>query len=794
MPVSPRDTPSSDPSSVQANTRPDPLRPYIFHGVQLASKGSHAVGDCPFCKHEGKFSVDVVTGLWRCFVCGAGTTSGGGNSLVFLRLLHEQSMVASRPPNNARNALAAANGHTALPPGGTPPDAIAARVGDFWAGVTSDRCLCRPETPEAWGVCQSIIDGDWLVPGYGTDGKLDQLYKRVRVYVKGEWTYQLRPTPGVWPEGKVHALHLPTSDFDPTRPLISICEGPWDGMAMWEVVQPRPDSNVIAVPGCNVWRDEWSEMCRGKHVTLWFDSDHPVPEALAQGRTVRPGYDGMARIAKRLSGIAASVKYIRWGSEGYDESKPSGWDVRDELSQFNTSDKRKTLLTELLTRVEDAPRDWFMPGRSATTAAYSGGRDSSVEALSCSTWAECEAAWKVAMQWRRDLSDALCATLAVCASTNQGGNQLFMDLVGSPGVAKTTVLRGALVSSHCIHVENITKLISGYKMPGESKDCSFIARANGKTWITCEFDTVLSSPQYNELMGKMRRIFDGETSSTYANSDEDRVYNALRTPWIRAGTWKMVEQDQSQLGDRFIRLIIHDPAESEKRSIVRSALRLERSAMLETANGTTSSVLDPKTRMAYSLMGGYIDWLRANVEEKLPAVDVSEEAEDYCIDLAELSADLRARPVTGKRRGAGANEDNHVHSTKELPTRLARQNMRLAVCLAVAQNKTSVDAEVLRIVRKVALDTAHGHSLSIVKWMCSPNPKSTTGDDYQASGGFSEVALAMWCNMTTERMIHYLTFLKNIGVLELTRLQGGRTSWILTDRVYELYQRVTRPS
>ena len=89
-------------------------------------------------------------------------------------------------------------------------------------------------------------------------------------------------------------------------------------MAYWEVVQPK-DSCVIAVPGCNVWRDEWTELCRGKHVTLWFDSDHP---RVVGGRSLRAGYDGMVRVAKRLAGIAASVRWLRWGPEGTATGKP----------------------------------------------------------------------------------------------------------------------------------------------------------------------------------------------------------------------------------------------------------------------------------------------------------------------------------------------------------------------------------------------------------------------------------------------------------------------------------------
>ena len=448
---------------------------------------------------------------------------------------------------------------------------------------------------------------------------------------------------------------------------------------------------------------------------------------------------------------------------------------------MNNLEQRRCHLVELLAKVEDAPREWFNSlSPNVNGRAH---HPNSIEAIDCSTFAACENAWVDAMQWRTELSDVLAVLLAVCASTQQAGNQLFLDLVGSPGSAKTTICKGLLVSGHCVHLENMSKLISGYKLPNDQdKDCSFLARANNKTWVTCEFDTILSSVEYTQLMGKIRRIFDGETSSTYGNSDKDRIYTALRTPWVRAGTHKMMDQDQSQLGDRFLRFMISDPPEDERRSILRKALQSERVALLESTNGDAGSVVDPKTRLAQSLTGGYVDWLRAHVEEELAKVEVSESAGEYCIDLAELSADMRARPNEDKRK-------LDSHDGKELPTRLARQNVRMASCLAVVLNKRSVDEDVLRIVRKVALDTAAGHSLNVVQWLCSPNPKAGYVP-YQECGGLMTKSLQMWLAMTAERAEKYTSFLRKIGVLLWREVPQSDGAWVLTDRVYNLYTRV----
>lgn len=755
------------------HTAPDHLRPYLFHGVDLATRGSHAVGDCPFCGREGKFSVDVSTGLWRCFVCGSGTDAGGGNGLVFIRLLYERVAFGI-----AQDAVSPAVGGVPAPARNNGARAACAILEAFYAAVAKDRGLADPATAAAWGVA-AARDGAWLVPGYGTDGRLDQVYRRVQIQDGGKWSWRLLPTPGVWAEGKVHSLHLPVDDFDPARPNIVICEGPWDAMALWEVWdRGAENTNIVAVPGCNVWRDEWTEMCRGKCVTLMFDSDHP---RVVSGRTFRAGYDGMVRITKRLSGAAASVRWLRWGPEGWDESKPSGWDVRDELIGWDTEPVRRAALNQLLLKVEDAPREWFSPSSpSSNGQAHTRG----VESASCSEWVTCRDAWADAMQWRKDLSDALAVLLAVCASTQQAGNQLFLQLIGSAGSGKTTLCDGLLVSTHCYHLEHLTGFFSGWKKPGEDgKDCSLIARINGKTLITPEADVLVSSPRFREVMSQQRRIFDGRSNATYKNLDVDRVYEGLRTPWIMAGTPAMMDYDQSHLGDRFLRMIIDDPSEVERRAILRRAARSEREAILDAVNGT-GSVVDSKTRRAHALTGGYVDWLRARVEEKLTQISISEDAEEYCIDLAELSADLRARPNEDKTK-------TETYDVKELPTRLARQNIRLASCLAVVLNKCEVDSEVLSIVRRVALDTAVGHSLNIVRWMCSPNPKSNYRL-YQECGGLTQQSLEMWTGMGAERMKKYLNFLRKIDVLQWREIRQSHGAWMLTDRVYDLYLRVAR--
>ncbi len=63
---------------------PDTLKPFIFHGVELNWKDGdkEALGVCPFCYHENKFSVKIQTGQFQCWNC-----QSKGNKSSFLPLL-----------------------------------------------------------------------------------------------------------------------------------------------------------------------------------------------------------------------------------------------------------------------------------------------------------------------------------------------------------------------------------------------------------------------------------------------------------------------------------------------------------------------------------------------------------------------------------------------------------------------------------------------------------------------------------------------------------------------------------
>lgn len=374
------------------------LKPYLAHGIDLAwsDSSSNATGECPFCGKEGKFAVRIDTGQARCLVCAEGTPKGGLNSMVFIRKLHEQSMGATSDED--------------------------------YAELAEQRKLLSPDTLKAWGVCKSTITGDWLVPAHDVYGKLSQLCRYTEINGKR----LLLSTPGLPQQLFGHTAEM----YDPTKPEVCVCEGPWDAMALWEVIREvkydqgkasitgsytsslHSTTNVLGVPGCNTFNDPWTSLFEGKLVYLLYDSDHPKPQP--GGKVVPPpGYSGAKRVAN-LMPTSTEVYILKWGPEGYDPELPSGTDVRDVLGVGKTIEDRVKPLEQLLAKVVPAKED---TGSVRSMVNETG-------CTPCDQWDKMILSWRKALRWTEGLDRALSVMLASIMSTKVLGDQLWVKIIG----------------------------------------------------------------------------------------------------------------------------------------------------------------------------------------------------------------------------------------------------------------------------------------------------------------------------------------------------------------------------
>src|SRR3990167_1714905 len=664
------------------------VKPFIFHGLDLSIEGEQAVGECPFCGKHRKFSVNLTSGLWRCWVCGAGTEKGGGNVYTFLQTLLAVS--AADTPDSAYRELAA------------------------------DRGILDTETLRQWGACVSTLSGEWILPGYNPQGKLCQLYKWASL---PSGKRSLLASPGLHHGlfGKVEGAVLNWNLKD----TVYIAEGPWDGMALWEVMRQAKEvgegevqrlgatgseaasllknASVLAVPGCNVFRDEWAGLFKEKSAVLMFDSDHPRE---VNGKTFRAGYDGMKRVVKRLgqgTEPAKALQYLRWGEDGYDPVLPDGTDLRDILCKGqNLLPGRLRLLGDLLNLIQPVPDDW-LPGRGEAAVA-SGGTE--IACVYCPDWPTLVNAWRLAMHWTEGLDRALSMMLASILSTRSAGDQLWFKILGPPSCGKSTLCEAVSINKrHVKAVSTIRGFHSGYRDPESRDNSSLILKLKDRTLVTKDGDTILQMPDRDRILSEARDLYDTTARSDYRNG-MGMDHEGIRMSWLLCGTLALKVLDQSQLGARFLDCtMFHSLEESVEDSILERVINRSIRTVGIRTNCDMETQLDPAMLRAMQLTGGYINTICDN-DSLLSGIEVPYDARSQIKSLGRFVAAMRARPSLAK---------DEERNEKELPSRLVSQLARAAVCSAGVLSKKETDSEVMRRVRQTALDTSSGKTVEYCK-------------------------------------------------------------------------------
>lgn len=295
---------------------PDNLRPYIYHGVDLkfSSNSKEAVGDCPWCGRENKFSVKTATGVWRCVVCSQGSNKGGGNKHTFLNMLFERSTE-------------------------TKPEA--------YDKLAEDRKVSA-DSLKKWGLRKSYTTDEWIIPTYNADGKLVNLYKYLFSKTSGRSMLLVTPTCG-------HQL-FGRNMIKAAKPILVLCEGLWDSIALWEAMATHRDQegvlhetsnvagsllseiDVVGTPSASVFFENWVYSFRGKEIWLMAQNDHDRKDDKTGQLRESASYAGMRRVTNMLvaGGInPTDIFLLTWGDgeKLFDPKRKHGYDIRDLLNE-----------------------------------------------------------------------------------------------------------------------------------------------------------------------------------------------------------------------------------------------------------------------------------------------------------------------------------------------------------------------------------------------------------------------------------------------------------------------------
>lgn len=746
---------------------PKTLKPYTFHGVQFDwEEGRDEVhATCPFCGKARKFGVEVKTGVYKCFVCGTGNEKGGGNATTFVRAVWE---------------------------GASQEEAL-------YRTLAEGRGLLRWETLREWGV-RFDRTGTPLLPGYNAEGKLVQLYRYVRDRVTGKGTLYPTPTLG-------HGFHR--SSWDAKRQEVWVVEGPWDGMALQEAMShARRDAdslayttsgqtlarqvNVMAIPGCGSVGEplkRWSPLLGGRRVSLLFDSDHPREH---EGRTIEPS--GFAAMKRAVGVLGAAeecpreVRYLRWGDHGYDPDVPSGYDLRDALRDGSDAADRVRILGGLLERVLPVPSS-FVPGErlpDGGTAPEGEDGDVQIHCKPCSDWRSLVTACRKAMRWTDGLDVAFSVMLASIASTKLLGDPIWPMVISPPSTGKSVLCEALSINRKFVKAVSTFKgFHSNYQTDADgTEDHSLVKKLYDMALVTKDGDTLLKADDLGRILSQARDIYDG-SSRTSARNMTSRDYTGIRMVWILCGTDSLRQMDQSELGERFLKCTIMSGIDEdlEEEIVWRVVNRAHRNMSFE-ADGTLESQHDPDMVEMMQLTGGYVGYLRTNARDLASQVTFDEDRLRTCGKLARLVSYMRARPSSLQEEVAN----------REMPARLAIQITRLAHCLAVVLNKREVDDEVMRRVRKVALDTAAGVTLDLARSLL----RKTASDPSGLLGKEVKYLTTTTPSISSDsRCRELLRFLAKIGAAEVVDPGpssgsglGQRPRWVLADRVRRLLEEV----
>lgn len=390
----------------------------------------------------------------------------------------------------------------------------------------------------------------------------------------------------------------------------------------------------------------------------------------------------------------------------------------------------------------------------------------------CERWDDLVLRWRKAMKWPASgegLDKALSVMLACAASTRFIGDQLWCKILSPASSGKSELCEALAVNKdHVVAKSKIKRLFSGYRSDQAGKeDNSLIKEIQDKVLVVKDGDTLLTMPNLSEILSELRDLYD-RTSRTYYGNQMGRNYEGINMTFLLCGTQSLRSIDSSELGERFLDCIIVDGMNHDLEDEI--GWRVANTADRETScevDGTPESRDTPEKAEAKAMTGGYLGWLRQNAARLIKQVECSETALRKCQRLATFVSYLRARPAKKQRE----------KDEKELSFRLIKQHVKLAKFLAVVLNKSCLDADVMRRVRAVALDTARGRTFELCKHLMREGPME---------GHALSIAT---CEPAAEEG-KYLHFMRRIGALTTVdgKKKGQGRRWKMSPRLEELWR------
>jgi hypothetical protein len=661
----------------------------------------HVIGNCVFCGGD-RFFVNVETKMWDCKHCGR-----DGGFLTFL-----QEVVEFCIEGLGRTELRA---------------------------LVDDRGISA-KTLRHHQVGYNTVTNRFVIPVY--DMNRENVWD-IRIYNPDAPAGRAKIMSTA---GCTTALYgwedLQRTDFD----NIWLCEGEWDRMVMWEIIQAEGLKRdiVVGVPGAGTFKGDWTVYFKDRDVYVVYDNDH---ERVVRGKVQQgAGIRGAIKVYERLRSAVHDMRFVHWPNKYRDK-----YDLRDYYNDHG-ADAKKTLkgvraLFQSLPKGLDIEE---VEAEGASGIRYEG------------AGVEMQAVYDAFQKWLY-LPDTtvLDVMFGSIIANRLPGDPLWLFIVDRSGGAKSVFLRAIEDSPSIVTTTSLTPhaLISGHTGMGGG-DPSLIPRLDGKMLTIKDFTTILNMnlTKRDEIFGILRDAYDGKIEWVFGNG---KVCSYTSKFGILAGVTPAIElftEGHTALGERFLRF---RPTRSE-------SLKLERDLMHRALMNTTL-----EDQMQAELSQVSQDLLNHDFGE-LPGC--GPELQQKIIYLAQYVSLLRGTI----NRDKYSKEITHNPFT-ELGTRLTKQLYKLLLSIGQLHRVDNVGAVQFEAIKGVARSTVPTKIQTAVEKMYM----------HGAERPYSVKDIADLINLptlTAGRVAENLTMLGVVHRIKLDRVNkaGDTVQYMITRDILEL--------
>lgn len=517
-----------------------------------------------------------------------------------------------------------------------------------------------------------------------------------------------------------------------------ICEGEWDGMALHDAITRgmRLNEDVISLCGASVFPIDATQLFQNKDVICCLDKD-------------KAGVKGNQKIKRMLTGIAKSVRFVRWPDE-----MPEGYDVRDHYKALG----KESLVDNLLTMLVKEPETYGMldDPKDASTLAPTHMAGTGATAKEAIEWGDGADPEKVVRVFKRWLympnTEALEVMFGTIFANRLGGDPLWLFLVGPSGCGKSELLMSLTDAPLVEHTTTLTpqSLMSGAQMMG-GMDPSLIPQLDGKVLVVKDFTAILNMNQMaqDEVFGILRDAYDGKTSKRFGNG-------VVRTYESRFGVLsgvtpaiETVGQRHVVLGERFIRYRFRFV---DTDSFMREAMR---KAIANTGK---------EEQMRSALQKATLSVLNREVtSEDIPHLPHG--MMERIMNLAHWAS--RMRGAVAKDRYTG---QILFRPTAEVGTRLAKQLVSLAYGISIWRREDEVSERTYDIIAHTARSTTPDRVDEVVKYLYL----------YDSDGFMSTKDIAEKARFPSQTILPIMEDLHVMGMVEQDSGSGFEYTWRLS--------------